>query len=154
MTFSCDEKLAGFGELDFYLLDETDNWPFVVTDETSAQISIAPHEHDVDALLDPDSIIVSVRPKDSSEGTLQQIAISFKLITRSEALDQLLEQYANKPGVAIGKLNNDFKKMYGTNTEPLYLNFSVDDGAKVDGTAYTLVSISGETRKRPVYYTP
>lgn len=154
MTFTCDEKLPGFAEFDFYLLEETGNWPFVVTDGNSAQIVLTPYENNVDALIDPDTIKVDVDPKQSADGDVQQIAISFRLITRSEALEQLLEQYANRPGVGIGKLNNEFKKLYGTNMEPLYLTYEVNDGAKVDGEAYTEVRIKGETRKRPVYYTP
>lgn len=154
MTFTCDEKLPGFAEFDFYLLEETGNWPFVVTDGNSAQIVLTPYENDVEALIEPDSIDVNVNPKQSAEGTVQQISIVFRLITRSEALEQLLEQYANKPGVGIGKLNNEFKKLYGTDREPLYMNYEINEGTKVDGTAFTEVRIKGETRKRPVYYTP
>jgi hypothetical protein len=153
MNFTCDEKLPGFAELDFYLLEETGNWPFVVTDENSAQITFTPYVNDVEALIEPDSIDVNINPKQSAEGTVQQISIVFRLITRSEALEQLLEQYANKPGVGIGKLNNEFKKLYGTDREPLYMNYEVNEGTKVDGTAFTEVRIKGETRKRPVYYT-
>jgi hypothetical protein len=154
MTFTCDEKLPGFAEFDFHLIEETGNWPFVVTDENSAQITFSPYENDVEALIEPDSIDVNVNPKQSADGTVQQISIVFRLITRSEALEQLLEQYANKPGVGIGKLNNEFKKLYGTDREPLYMNYEVKEGTKVDGTAFTEVVIKGETRKRPVYYTP
>jgi hypothetical protein len=154
MTFTSDEKLPGFAELNFYLLEETSNWPFVLTDENSAQIVLTPYENDVEALIEPDSIDVNVNPKQSSDGTVQQISIIFRLITRSEALEQLLEQYANKPGVGIGKLNNEFKKIYGTDREPLYMNYEINEGTKVDGTAFTEVRIKGETRKRPVYYTP
>lgn len=154
MNFIGEEKLPGFGELDFYLLEETNNWPFVVTDSNSSQIVITPFVNDVEALIEPDSINVDVNPKQGSEGTIQQISISFKIITRSEALEQLLEQYSNKPGVCIGKLNNDFKKLYGTNREPLYMIYEINDGSKPDGTAFTQVNIKGETRKRPVYYTP
>ena len=154
MNFTCDEKLPGFAEFDFYLLEETGNWPFVVTDVNSAQITFTPYVNDVEALIEPDSIDVNVNPKQSAEGTVQQISIVFRLITRSEALEQLLEQYANKPGVGIGKLNNEFKKLYGTDREPMYMNYEINEGAKVDGTAFTEVRIKGETRKRPVYYTP
>lgn len=154
MTFTSDEKLPGFAEFDFYLLEETGNWPFVLTDVNSAQITFTPYVNDVEALIEPDSIDVNVNPKQSAEGTVQQISIVFRLITRSEALEQLLEQYANKPGVGIGKLNNEFKKLYGTDREPLYMNYELNEGTKVDGTAFTEVRIKGEIRKRPVYYTP
>ena len=71
----------------------------------------------------------------------------------SESLEQLLEQYQNKPGVAIGNLNNGFRKLYGTNSEPIYMTFEVDEGSKIDGAAATEVRLKGETRSRPVYYT-
>lgn len=154
MTFTDTEKLPGFAEFELFLLEETTNWPFVVTDENSKNIVFSPFENDVDAVIEPDSIKVNVNPKQSAEGEIQQINISFRLITRSEALEQLLDQYANKPCVGKGKLNNDFQKLYGTNVEPLYMNYEINDGTKPDGEAYTAVVIKGETRKRPVYYTP
>jgi hypothetical protein len=154
MNFTNDEKLPGFAEFELFLLEETSNWPFVVTDGNSKDIVFTPYENDVEAIIDPDSIKVDVNPKQSPEGEIQQIAISFRCITRSEALEQLLEQYANKPCVGKGKLNNDFQKLYGTDQEPLYMNYEVNDGTKVDGDSYTEVRIKGETRKRPVYYTP
>ncbi|HSD07917.1 hypothetical protein [Flavobacterium sp.] len=154
MNFTNDEKLPGFAEFELFLLEETSNWPFVVTDTTSKDVIFTPYENDVEAIIDPDSIIADINPKQSSEGEIQQINISFRLITRSEALEQLLEQYANQPCVGRGKLNNDFQKLYGTNKEPLYMNYEINDGSKVGGDSYTEVRIKGETRKRPVYYTP
>jgi hypothetical protein len=154
MNFTNDEKLPGFAEFELFLLEETSNWPFVVTDTTSKNIVFTPFENDVEAIIDPDSIKVDVNPKQSSDGEIQQISISFRCITRSEALEQLLEQYANKPCVGKGKLNNDFQKLYGTDQEPLYMNYEVNDGTEVDKDSYTEVRIKGETRKRPVYYTP
>jgi hypothetical protein len=154
MNFYTEEKLPGFEEMNIYLLDEISNWPFVLTDTTSKQIVFTPFENDVEAIIDPDSIQVDVNPKQSAEGESHPISIQFRLLTRSEALDQLLEQYANKPCVAIGSLNNEFKKVYGTIQEPLYMNYSINDGTKVDGEAYTKVEVKGETRSRAVYYTP
>lgn len=153
MNFTCDEKFAGFAEFDIFLIEETSNWPIVLTDGNSSQIVFTPYENDVEALVEPDSIKVDVNPKQSGDGEIQQISISFRLITRSEALEQLLEQYANKPCIGKGSLNNDFRKIYGTDREPLYMNYEVNDGTKPDGEAYTEVRIKGETRKRPVYYT-
>ncbi len=154
MNFTCDEKFSGFAEFELFLISETSNWPLVITDDNSKNVVFTPEENDVEAIIDPDSINVNVNPKQSSDGEVQQISISFKMITRSEALEQLLEQYANKPVIGKGSLNNDFRKLYGTNLEPLYMNYEVNDGTKVDGDAYTMVTIKGETRKRPVYYTP
>jgi len=154
MNFTDTEKLPGFAEFEIFLLEETSNWPLVVTDGNSKDIVFTPYENDVEAIIDPDSIKVDVNPKQTGDGEIQQISISFRCITRSEALEQLLEQYANKPCVGKGKLNNDFQKLYGTDQEPLYMNYEVNDGTKVDGESYTEVRIKGETRKRPVYYTP
>lgn len=153
MTFSCDEQLGGFAIMDFYLLEETDNWPIVVTDQTSSQVAISPYENDVEATVEPESIKANVNQKTGAEGSVWQIDISFRFITRSESLEQLLDQYQNKPGIAIGSLNTEFQKMYGNNLEPLYMNFEVDEGTKIDGNAAVEVRIKGETRKRPVYYT-
>jgi len=153
MTFNCDEQLGGFAILDFFLLEETSNWPLVVTDQTSNQVSISPFPNDVEGTVEPESIKVSVNLKNGAEGETHQIDISFKFITRSESIEQLLDQYSNKPGISIGKLNTEFQKMYGTNLEPLYMNFEVDEGTKIDGSAAVEVRIKGETRKRPVYYT-
>lgn len=153
MTFNCDEQLGGFALLDFFLLEETSNWPIVVTDQTSAQVTISPYENNVEALVEPESIKVSVNHKTNAEGSVWQIDIGFRFITRSESLEQLLDQYQNKPGISIGKLNTEFQKMYGTNLEPLYMTFEVDEGTKVDGNSAVEVRIKGETRKRPVFYT-
>lgn len=152
MTFDC-EQLSGFAQLDFYLLSETDNWPVVLTDQNSSQVVLNPEPNNVKGTIDQDAINVDVNPKYSTEGTVYPVSISFPFITRSESIEQLLDQYENKPGICIGKLNTGFQKMYGTNEEPLYMNFRVDDGNKPDGNGSVIVSIKGETRNRPVYYT-
>lgn len=153
MIYTNEEQLAGIAEIKFYLLDETANWPFVVTDQNASQITFTPFENDVQGNIEPDSIKVNINAKETAEGIINQIDIRFKFITRSESLEQLLEQYQNKPGVAIGNLNNGFRKLYGTNSEPIYMTFEVDEGSKIDGAAATEVRLKGETRSRPVYYT-
>jgi hypothetical protein len=74
-------------------------------------------------------------------------------LTRSEALEQLLEQYENLPGVVHAKLNNGFQKIYGSNLEPLYFMYEVEDATKIDGDGVTSIEIKGETTNRPVFYT-
>jgi hypothetical protein len=150
MTFSCTEQLGGFSELDFLLLSETSNWPTIVTDGNAASIILNPEPVSVDAEIDDDSIKVSVTPKSKD---VFDINISFKFKTRSESLDQLLDQYRNKPGIAIGKLNTCFQKLYGTNLEPLYLDYEVVEGETHDDVGYTLVTIKGSQRRRPAYFT-
>lgn len=152
MNFNC-ESLPGIAELDFYLLSETSNWPIVVTDQNAADVVINPEDVDVEAALEPDSIEIDATPRTTAEGNVYPIDISMKFLTRSESLEQLLEQYANQPGIVVAKLNTGFCKMYGTNEEPLYMNFKVDEGKKTSDAAGTILNIKGETRNRPVYYT-
>ena len=153
MVFNCSEQLAGIAELQFFLLTETDNWPLVITDGNSGQVEFNQEPVSVEAILKPDSIKVDVNKKQSSSGVLNQISIKMEFITRSEALEQLMDQYENKPGVCLAKYNSEFQKLFGNNLEPLKMIFEVEEGGKIDDNASTIVMIKGETRKRPVYYT-
>lgn len=152
MKFSCDEQISGIAELDFYLLSETSNWPIEVTDQNSVSIVFTPEEVSVNAEIEPESISAEYAPRTTAEGEVFENNISMRFITRSESLDQLLDQYKNKPGVCKVKYNSGFQKIFGTNEEPLYLSYRVDDGQKITDNAGTIVAIKGETRKRPVYY--
>jgi hypothetical protein len=154
MTFNCLEQLAGFAQIDFFLLTETSNWPLVVTDQTSAGITFTPEDIQIEGVIDDESISVQASPRQTAEGTVWDIDINFRFITRSESIEQLMEQYCNKPGVVVGKLNTGFQKLYGTNEEPLYMTWRVDEGQKATDNAGTIVAIKGETRNRPVFYTP
>jgi len=154
MTFNCSEQLPGAAEVNFYLLSETADWPIVVTDNNSASVTITPEVNDVEGVIDDESININADARQSAEGTVYPIDINFRFITRSESLEQLLEQYENKPGIAIVKLNTGFQKMYGSNEEPLYMSWKVDEGQKATDNAGTIVAIKGETRNRPVFYTP
>lgn len=153
MNFNCEEQISGIAEVDFYLLSETANWPIVVTDLTSGQVELNPEVQSIEGTIDDESIEIEASPRNSAEGTVYPIDISFRFITRSESLEQLLEQYCNKPGIAIAKFNNGFRKMYGTNEEPLYMTWKVEEGKKVTDAAGTLINIKGEMQQRPSYYT-
>ena len=153
MNFNCEEQLSGVAELDFYLLEETSNWPVVLSDTNSAQITFNPSQHSVQATIKPDSINVSANKTTKPSGIVYSISIKMDFLTRSEALEQLLEQYENKPGVAKVKFNNEFQKLYGSNLEHLYLVYEDQPGTKIDGDGATTIEIKGETSKRPVFYT-
>lgn len=153
MNFNCEEQLSGVAEIDFYLLEETSNWPIVLSDTNSAQIVFNPSPNSVQATIKPDSINVNVNKTTSSSGIVFDISIKMEFLTRSEALEQLLEQYENKPGVVKGKFNNEFQKIYGSILEPLYLVYEDIPGTKIDGDGATTIEIKGKTAKRPVFYT-
>lgn len=153
MTFNCEEQLGGIAELSFYLLEETSNWPVILTDQNSAQVIINPTHHSVEATVKPDIIKLLVNKKQTAEGIVHQMSIKIDFITRSEALEQLLDQYQNKPGIVVSKMNNEFQKIYGSNLEPLYMIYEVNEGDKVDSESGTMLEIKGESRSRPVFYT-
>lgn len=153
MNFNCTEELGGVAELDFFLLSETSNWPIILTDQNSANVTFTPEMVSVAATIKPDSINATVNKKQGPEGVIYQISIKMQFITRSEALEQLLDQYENKPGVVLSKMNNEFQKLYGTDNEPLYMTYEVNEGDKIDSDSATILEIKGETRTRPFYYT-
>lgn len=154
MTFDCKEQLAGAATLDFYLLSECANFPEVLTDTNADQVTFTPEVNNVEATIQPDSITSNFNNNVSDSGQLWRPTTSAKFISRSEALEQLLDQYSNQPGIAVLKLNSGFKKMIGSNKEPVYLTFSTTEGTAIDdATASTTVTITGQMRQRPVYIT-
>jgi hypothetical protein len=153
MTFSCIEQLAGVAEINFYLLEETSNWPTILSDSNANQIVFNPDPNSVDATIKPDSISVSDNKTTKNHGISHAITIKMDFLTRSEALEQLLEQYENKPGVVVAKFNNEFQKIYGSNIEPLYFLYQDIPGKKIDEDGITTIEIKGETSNRPVFYT-
>jgi len=149
MRFNCTEQLSGIFTIDFYLMEETSNWPIQVSDRSAAQIRFTPEEHAVEGTIAPNSFKNDSKSKDD----LYEIDLSYIILTRSEALEQLLDQYANSPGVALVKYYNGFTKLFGTKEEPLLLTFQVDDGTSIESKSGIEIFIEGIQRNRPVYYT-
>ena len=148
MTFSCNEQLAGFSYLDFFLLEETSNWPKILNDTNADQIIIDPQIF-IEAEIDDDSISVSVK---ENRRDLFDITINFQFKTRSQPIEAALDLLKNKPGIVIAHLNSCYCKLYGTNSEPLYLSYEVVEGEKIEDIGATKVQIKGQTRRRPVFY--
>lgn len=146
------EQLGGFDTVEFFLLSETANWPIVVNDQTAAQITHIQSLLDTVGVIADGSIDVNISPKQSAEGTIYPTDVVFSFSNRTEALENYLDQYQNKPVVVIAKLNTGIKKLYGTKDEPLILNYKIDDGKKPEDMGVISVSIKGETRNRPVFY--
>ena len=152
MNFNCSEQLAGFGKISLYLLEETGNWPLVLTDQNSAQIDLQPYDVDIEGVIEPDSISISDKPKLSDEGNMWPIDIQFSYLSRGEAMEQLLEQYANRPCIVVACTNYGPQKLYGSNQEPLYMNWENNNGEKIEDRAGVNIRIKGDARQRPVFY--
>jgi hypothetical protein len=146
------EQLGGFDTVEFYLLSETANWPIIVNDQTAAQVTHVQSLLDNYGVIANDTIDVNITPKQSAEGTIYPTDVVFVFANRTEALENYLDNYQNKPVVVIAKLNTGVKKLYGTNEEPLILNYKIDEGKKAEDLGIISVSIKGETRNRPVFY--
>lgn len=146
------EQLGGFDTVEFYLLSETANWPIVVNDQTAAQVTHVQSLLDNYGVIATDTIDVNITPKQSAEGTIYPTDVVFTFSNRTEALENYLDSYQNKPVVVIATLNTGIKKLYGTKEEPLILNYKIDEGKKAEDLGIISVSIKGETRNRPVFY--
>ncbi|WP_158962354.1 hypothetical protein [Myroides fluvii] len=149
MRFNCTEQLSGIYTIDFYLMEETTNWPIHLSDRSASQIVFTPEEHAIEATIAPNSFKNDSKSKDD----LYEIDLSYTILTRSEALEQLLDQYVNQPGIAVVKYYNGFTKIFGTDQEPLLLTFQVDDGTSIESKSGIEIVIEGTQRNRPIYYT-
>lgn len=154
MTFAFNEQLAGFASVEFYLLEETKNWPEVLSDDNAGTIGFDVEGEDIDGTIVEESISVNDKPKLSEDGNVWPIDIQFAYLNRSMAMEQLLEQYSNLPGIAIACLNDGTRKMYGSDKEPLYMTWDIGYGEKPEDRAAVYIKIKGEQQHRPVYYNP
>lgn len=151
MNFCCDEQFGGIASIDFYLLSETGNWPIVVTDANAAQITFTPEPVEVDGTIVPDSINIDDKPSLSAQGKIWPIEIEYTFMSRGKGIEQLLEQYCGQPGVAKANFNDGSCKLYGTNLQPLYLDWSNQYGEKIDDKHGVPIKIKGDMSQRPVY---
>lgn len=146
------EQLGGFSKVEFFLLEETDNWPIVINDETASEITHIASEIDNFGIIAESSIDINAIPKQTADGEIYPTEIIFSFSNRIKELEKYLDRYQNKPVVVIAKLNTGQKKLYGTNESPLILIYKIDDGKKVEDLGVITVNIKGETRNRAVYY--
>lgn len=152
MNFYCNEQLGGICSFNFYLLTETDNWPEVLTDENADQITYTAEEFSVNATLKENGLNLSTNQTNNNNGDIWQPNLRATFVTRSAALDQLLDQYQNQPGILKITLLSGFKKIIGSKLEPLYMNYNVNEGIEIDdANASTTLTIKGKIRQRPVY---
>jgi len=154
MEFYCNEQVAGFKSASFFLLSETSNWPDVVTDGNAGQVIFTPETVDVDGTVLPESITVTDVPKDDADGKTWPVNIGFTYAYRGPGMEQVLEQYAGKPGVTVLCLNDGRQKLFGTDKEPLYLGWNNAYGSKLEDVNGVNINITGTLSQRPVFYSP
>lgn len=154
MEIFIDEQLAGVKKIEFLLLTEVSNWPIQITDSNANQLVFNLSTDSLAATVDEKTISDKSKKKQTNSGDLHEISLEYNILTRSKDLEQLVEKYQNKPGVAIVSYYNGFKKLFGTNDEPIFLSYGETNGATIDDKASVDVSISGVTRTRPAYYLP
>lgn len=150
--FYDSEQLAGITRIDFYLLEEISNFPIVLTDQNSTQIVFWPNQSNVVATVDEDSLVDDTTIKDSTAGSIHEINLKYNIITRSQEIENLLDNYKNKPGIAIVTYHSGDRKLFGTDEEPLLLKYNNKPGSNISDKAFIAVTITGETRNRPVYF--
>lgn len=149
--FSC-EQLSGISNIDFYLLEEVTNFPITLTDNNSAQLVFDLLPSNIIATVDEESFVEDVKPKFSTNGDIYEISLKFNFITTGQAIENSLNYYRNKPGIAIVTYYTDEKKLFGTDEEPLFMQFAPKRGSFITDKAHISVEITGVSRTKPVYY--
>nr|WP_297306393.1 hypothetical protein [uncultured Flavobacterium sp.] len=154
MEIFIDEQLAGIKKIEFFLLTEVGNWPVLITDNNANQLVFSLSADTLAATVDEKTISDKTKRKQTNSGDLFEVNLEYNILTRSKDLEQMVEKYQNKRGVAIVSYYNGFKKIFGTNEEPIFLSYGETPGSTIDDKASVDVSISGVTRTRPAYYLP
>ncbi len=154
MEIFIEEQLAGIKKIEFFLLTEISNWPILVTDQNAKEIVLNLNVDSISATVDEKTISNKTKKKQTNSGDLYEVSLEYNILTRSKDLEQMVERYQNKPGVAIVSYYNGYKKLFGTNDEPIFLSYGETNGSTIDDKASVDVSITGVTRTRPAYYLP
>lgn len=151
MNFNCIEQVGGFDHIDILLLEETGNWPLVVTDANSNRITITPNEVPISGAIVPDSIRVGEDHRTRDGGDLWDIDIRFSYLTQSSLMEYYLEQYKTHEVVVTVCKNINQQKLYGTDKYPLTLSYTPVNGNKPEDGMRTDIRIFGNIPVRPVY---
>jgi len=154
MEIFIEEQLAGIKKIEFFLLTEISNWPILVTDQNAKEIVLNLNVDSISATVDEKTISNKTKKKQTNSGDLYEVSLEYNILTRSKDLEQMVEKYQNKPGVAIVSYYNGYRKLFGTNDEPIFLSYGETNGSTIDDKASVDVSITGVTRTRPAYYLP
>lgn len=154
MEIFIEEQLAGIKKIEFFLMSEISNWPVLVTDTTASQLVFNLNDENLFATVDERTIGDKTKKKQTNSGDLYEVSLEYNILTRSKDLEQMVERYQNKPGVAIVSYYNGYKKLFGTNDEPIFLSYGETNGSTIDDKASVDVIITGVTRTRPAYYLP
>jgi len=147
-----EEQLAGIAKIDFYLLTEVSNFPIQLSDSNAGQLVFTTSTQSLTATVDEESFADDSKIKESNSGDLYENALKYNILTRGKELETLLDYYKNKPGIAIVSYYDGFKKLFGTDEEPLFMKFTPKNGSVITDKAFVTVEIQGVTRNRPVYY--
>lgn len=152
MEVFIEEQLAGIKKIEFFLNTEISNWPVQITDANASELVFDLNAESLAATVDEKSISDKTKKKQTNSGDLYEVSLEYNILTRSKDLEQMVEKYQNKPGVAIVSYYNGYKKLFGTNDEPIFLSYGENHGSTIDDKAYVSVEIKGVTRTRPTYY--
>lgn len=151
MIFSCKEMVGGYQKVIFYLVEETSGWPTVLTDYNSKDLVFTPNPAVIDGQIEQNSIRVRQRQRTTANGLEFTNTVEFVFNTQSQTLEELLDQYQQKPGVVEVVDNNGLRKIYGSNQHPMYLNFETATGRNPEDGISTAIEITGKSRQRAVY---
>lgn len=151
MKFNCIEQTGGFKNIKLFTLEETDNWPLVLTDNNSNEVEFNPNDAAVDAILRPGSIKVEEKPEIEEAGELWEVEIEFIFSMQSQALQQLLDKYKNHPGVVEVCKHYGQRKLYGTDKHPLRMHYELLNGEDFEDGQEIKIIIEGNVPQRAVY---
>src|SRR5690606_12921611 len=135
-----------------YQYTEHSTFPIILSDFNVNQLVFETAPLILIAKVDEECFAYDSRIKEGNSGDLYEIALKYNIITRGKQLEQLLDVYKNKPGIALVRYYDGSAKIFGTNEEPLFMKFTPRNGSTITDKAFVNVEIQGITRNRPVYF--
>ena len=153
MNFSCEEQIGGFNNVSIFTMAEVSGWPLKITDHNSNAINFTPVDTDVTGTILEDSIKVTEKQNKKEPGMLFDVDIEFEFTSQTPAMDQLLDKYRASPGGVVAVVCKYWpqKRLYGSKTFPLFLEYSNGNGRKPEDGSATIVKLSGKSKQRSVH---